>query len=156
MPTVHIALGSNLGDRRALLTAALDALRANPAVRVLAVSTFIETAPVGGPPGQGAYLNGAVAIETDLAPAALLAELKAIERSLGRRDGPRWGPRPVDLDILFYADTILDTPDLVIPHPRLRERRFVLKPLAEIAPDLRDPVTGRTVRRLLEDLEGDA
>ena len=149
MATVNLGLGSNLGDRRANLEAALAALRANTAVRVLAVSGFIETEPVGGPPGQGAYLNGAAAVGTDLEPHALLAECKRIEKSLGRRDGPRWGPRIVDLDILFYGAIVLDAPDLTLPHPRLRERRFVLEPLAEIAPDLVDPVTGLTVGELL-------
>ena len=149
MATAYLALGSNLGDRRANLEAALAALRANTAVRVLAVSGFIETEPVGGPPGQGAYLNGAAAVETDLEPHALLTECKRIEKSLGRREGPRWGPRIVDLDILFYGALVLDTPDLTLPHPRLRERRFVLEPLAEIAPDLVDPVTGLTVGELL-------
>jgi 2-amino-4-hydroxy-6-hydroxymethyldihydropteridine diphosphokinase len=149
MATAYLALGSNLGDRRANLEAALAALRANTAVRVLAVSGFIETEPVGGPPGQGPYLNGAAAVGTDLEPHALLAECKRIEKSLGRRDGPRWGPRIVDLDILFYGALVLDTPDLTLPHPRLRERRFVLEPLAAIAPDLVDPVTGLTVGELL-------
>jgi len=152
MATVYLGLGSNLGDRRGNLDAALAALRANPAVRVLAVSPFIETAPVGGPPGQGPYLNGAAAVETDLAPADLLAALKRIERALGRREGPRWGPRPVDLDILLFGALVLDTADLTIPHPRLRERRFVLEPLAAIAPDARDPVTGLTVRELVAQL----
>jgi 2-amino-4-hydroxy-6-hydroxymethyldihydropteridine diphosphokinase len=149
MATVYLGLGSNLGDRRAHLGAAIEALRANPRVRGIAVSAFIETAPVGGPAGQGPYLNGAAIIETDLLPRDLLTELKRIEHALGRREGPRWGARPIDLDILLYGDTILDTPDLAIPHPRMTERRFVLEPLAEIAPDARDPRTGRTVRELL-------
>ncbi|MCX5671909.1 MAG: 2-amino-4-hydroxy-6-hydroxymethyldihydropteridine diphosphokinase [Planctomycetota bacterium] len=152
MPTAYLGLGSNLGDRRGSLEAALAALRAHPAVRVMAVSALMETAPVGGPPGQGPYLNGAAAIETDLEPAALLAELKRIERALGRREGPRWGPRPIDLDILLYDSLVLNTPDLTLPHPRLRERRFVLEPLAAIAPDARDPVTGLTVRELVAQL----
>jgi len=156
MATVYLGLGSNLGDRRASLDAAVESLRANPAVRVLAVSGFIETVPVGGPPGQGPYLNGAAAIETDLAPVALLAELRRIERALGRREGPRWGPRPVDLDILLYDSLVLATPDLTLPHPRLRERRFVLEPLAAIAPDARDPVTGLTVRELVARLDESA
>ena len=152
MATVYLALGSNLGDRRATLDRALEALRANPAIRVTVVSTFVETAPVGGPAGQGPYLNGAARIETDLAPADLLAELKRIEHALGRRPGPRWGPRPIDLDIILYGDLEMDTPDLVIPHPRFRDRRFVLAPLAEIAPEALDPVTQRTVAQLLADL----
>jgi len=147
--TVYLGLGSNLGDRRRNLEAALDALRAHPAVRVLAVSALIETEPVGGPPGQGRFLNAAAKIETDLAPEALLEELKRVERALGRKPGPRWGPREIDLDILLYGDTILETGTLVIPHPRMRERRFVLEPLSEIAPDARDPMTGLTVRALL-------
>jgi len=149
MTTVYLGLGSNLGDRRRNLEAALDALRAHPQIAVSAVSSFLETDPVGGPAGQGKFLNAAAGIETDLAPEALLEELKRIERALGRTPGPRWGPREIDLDILLYGDTILETGTLVIPHPRMRERRFVLEPLAEIAPDVRDPVTGGTVRKLL-------
>ena len=153
MKTVYLGLGSNLGDRRRNLEAALDALRAHPAVRVLAVSALIETEPVGGPTGQPPYLNGAAEIATDLDPHALLALLKTIERDLGRTAGVRWGPREIDLDILLCGDTILETGTLVIPHPRMRERRFVLEPLAEIAPTARDPATGRTVRELLASLK---
>ena len=153
MATVYLGLGSNLGDRRGNLEKALAALNRHPAIRVLAVSSFVETAPVGGPPGQGTYLNGAARIETTRGPAALLEELKRLERSAGRREGPRWGPRDIDLDILLYDDTVLETPDLVIPHPHLGERRFVLEPLAEIAPDIRDPITNLTVRELLARLD---
>ena len=159
MPTVYLGLGANLGERRETLDAALAQLAAHPAIRVRTVSALLETEPVGGPPGQPHYLNGAAEIETDLAPAVLLAELKRIERDLGRRQGPRWGPREIDLDILLYGRLILETPDLSIPHPRLRERRFVLEPLSEIAPDAIDPVTGLTVRELasrLDALEGEA
>jgi len=96
------------------------------------------------------YLNGAAEIETDLEPLALLAVLKEIEQTLGRQQqGPRWGPRPIDLDILLYGDRIVDEADLIIPHLGLRERRFVLEPLADIAPDAIDPATGLAVRELL-------
>jgi len=152
--TVYLGLGSNLGDRRRNLEAALDALRAHPQIAVTAVSSFLETDPVGGPPGQGKFLNAAAGIETDLAPEAILEELKRIERALGRKPGPRWGPREIDLDILLYGEEIVKTEALVIPHPRMRERRFVLEPLAEIAPDARDPVTGLSVRVLLEKVSG--
>jgi 2-amino-4-hydroxy-6-hydroxymethyldihydropteridine diphosphokinase len=151
--TVYLGMGSNLGDRRANIEKAVVALRSHPGIGGVVVSSLIETPPEGGPPGQRPYLNGAARIETDLEPQALLAELKAIERSLGRRSGPRWGPRPIDLDILLYGSTILETADLVIPHPRMRERLFVLRPLAEIAPDARDPVTRMAVKTLLVSLE---
>ena len=152
--TVYLGLGSNMGDRRRNLEAALDALRAHPQITVSAVSSFLETDPVGGPPAQGRFLNAAAKIETDLSPEALLEELKRVERALGRKPGPRWGPREIDLDILLYGDTILETEALTIPHPRMRERRFVLEPLAEIAPTARNPVTGLSVRDLLEKVSG--
>jgi 2-amino-4-hydroxy-6-hydroxymethyldihydropteridine diphosphokinase len=157
MALAYLGLGSNLGDRRARIDAALAALRAHPAVRAVVASDLIETDPVGGPPGQGRYLNAAARIETDLAPRDLLALLKRIEHDLGRAaGGPRWGPRPIDLDLLLYDDLCLQTGDLTVPHPRFRERRFVLKPLAQVAPDARDPVTGLTVRQLLARLDAGA
>ena len=156
MTTVYLGLGSNLGDRRANLEKAVVALRSHPEIRGVVTSTFIETPPAGGPPGQRSYLNGAARLETDLEPQALLVELKRIERSLGRREGPRWGPRPIDLDIVLYGSTVLETADLVIPHPRFRERLFVLRPLSQIAPDARDPVTRMAVKNLLARLESGA
>jgi len=157
MAIACLGLGSNLGDRRARIDAALAALRADPAVRSVVASDPVETDPVGGPPGQGRFLNAAARIETDLAPHDLLAVLKRIERDLGRAEGgPRWGPRTIDLDLLLFDDLRLETADLVVPHPRFRERRFVLEPLAEVAPDAVDPVTGLTVRALLARLDAGA
>jgi 2-amino-4-hydroxy-6-hydroxymethyldihydropteridine diphosphokinase len=149
MPTAYIGLGANLGDREATIRRALGRLRAHPHIEVTAVSPLIETDPVGGPPGQPPFLNGAAALETDLAPHALLDVLKATEEGLGRRPRGRWGPREIDLDLLLYADRVVETDGLTVPHPRLSERRFVLAPLAEIAPDARDPLTERTVREML-------
>ena len=141
-----IALGSNLGDRRAHLHFAISAL--GELLADMRVSPFIETAPVGVPP-QPAYLNGAVVGACALAPTALLARLMRIERERGR-DRPHPGAaRTLDLDIVLMGDLVVRRPDLQVPHPRFRERRFVLEPLAAIAPDLVDPVTGRTTRELL-------
>jgi len=146
-----IAVGTNLGDRRAHLERALGALRALPRTRVRAVSSWLETEPVGGPPGQGRYLNGAVLVETALAPRELLVALLAIEAAEGRvrSAGERDAPRTLDLDLVLHGAEVLDEPGLVLPHPRAEEREFVLAPLAEIAPDLRFPRSGRSVREAL-------
>lgn len=150
---VHIALGSNLGDRRANLDLALRAIADLASTEVLRTSSYHETAPVG-PPGQGAYLNAVAACRTSLTPRDLLDHLLAIERALGRVRDPdaRWGPRVIDLDIVLWADRVIEQPGLTIPHPRLHERTFVLAPLAEIDPDLIVPTLGRTVGDLLDDL----
>lgn len=130
MTRVYLALGSNLGDRLANLRAAVAAIEERGIV-VAARSAVWETPPV--PAGQPPFLNAAVAAETSIDAPSLLRELKAIEHALGRRPGPRWGPRPIDLDILFYGDGRIDSPDLVVPHPRIAERAFVLAPLSDIA-----------------------
>jgi 2-amino-4-hydroxy-6-hydroxymethyldihydropteridine diphosphokinase len=154
VPLTAIALGSNLGDRRAHLEWAVDRLR--ELLSDLRVSSFIETEPVDMPGPQPPFLNGAAVGETALAPEALLGELLALERERGReRTGVR-APRTLDLDLLLHGDLIVDSPTLVIPHPRFAERAFVLEPLAEIAPQMRDPRTGKSVARLLGELRKSA
>ncbi|MGC8643461.1 MAG: 2-amino-4-hydroxy-6-hydroxymethyldihydropteridine diphosphokinase [Isosphaeraceae bacterium] len=147
-----IGLGSNLGDRRATLVRAIAELAASPGVSVTQVSAFHETEPVGGPPGQGLYLNAAASLETTLEPLELLKLLQEIEARNGRTREIRWGERTLDLDLLFYDDLIMETSELTIPHPRMAGRRFVLEPLAEIVPEAVDPMSGWTVAMMLEDL----
>ena len=132
---IGLGLGGNLGDAPAKIGEALRTLASRNHVRVGAVSSMYRTKP-WGPVPQPDYANACAMAETDLAPRALLAEVKAVEVVLGREDSVRWGPRAIDIDILFYQGATLDTPDLVIPHESLFQRAFVLVPLAEIAPDL--------------------
>jgi 2-amino-4-hydroxy-6-hydroxymethyldihydropteridine diphosphokinase len=132
-----IGLGSNLGDRRAHLAAAVDGLRRDH--DVVAVSPLYETAPVGGPEGQGKYLNLVVELETTDSPRRLLERCHALERAAHRERTVRWGPRTLDADVLWVDDRQVDEPDLTVPHPRMWERRFVLAPLADLAPDLVTP-----------------
>lgn len=147
-----IALGSNLGDRRANLNGAIAALGQTPGVAVEKISSFHETEPVGGPPGQGMFLNAVAMLQTDLEPLALLGVLQDLEAQFGRKRTVRWGERTLDLDLLVFDDRILDTPELCLPHPRMRTRRFVLEPLLEVAPAMVDPVTQRPFAAILADL----
>lgn len=149
MPVAYLGLGSNLGDRRATLDAAVRRLRAEPGLRVLAVSGYYETAPVDCPPGSGDYLNAAAAVETDRDPHDLLQLLQHVEQQFGRvRIGVN-SSRTLDLDLLLYGDRVIDTPDLVVPHPRMHERLFVLVPLAEIAPRTNHPVLDKSAADLV-------
>jgi 2-amino-4-hydroxy-6-hydroxymethyldihydropteridine diphosphokinase len=150
---VAIGLGSNLGDSPRILASALGQLAASPGITLTAQSSFYQTAPVGPP--QPDYLNACALIATTLSPQALLHTLLAIEQSLGRVRRERWGPRSLDLDLLFYGDLVLTEANLQIPHPRLRDRAFVLVPLAEIAPHWRDPVTGQSVQTLCKRLDSE-
>ena len=131
-----LGLGSNLGDRWAHLRDALERLR--DADRVVAVSTVYETSPVGGPDDQGPYLTAVVELDTDRSPRQLLELAQSLEQAAGRvrPPGERWGPRTLDVDVLLVGDLSVDEPDLVVPHPRMWERRFVLTPLSDLDPDL--------------------
>ena len=152
-----IALGSNLdsdaGNRAAHIAAGFAAIAALPRTAVVDVSSVHETDPVG-PPGQMRYLNAAARVVTGLPPRELLETLLEIERSRGRDrvDEARWGPRTLDLDLLIYADRVIDEPGLTVPHPRLHERLFVLAPASEIACEMRVPGAGATIGELLERL----
>ncbi len=149
MEHAFVALGANLGSREATLRRAVTALDGREDTAVVAGSALRETDPVGYV-DQPRFVNGVILIETELEPRALLDVLLGIERELGRtRRGPRHGPRTVDLDLLLYGDRVIDEPGLVVPHPRMHERRFVLEPLAEIAPDLEIPGRGRVSDLLL-------
>ena len=143
MTTAYVALGSNLGDREGTLLGAVDALAATPGLRVVAVSRLIDTAPVGNVE-QPRFLNGVVALETELTAREVLDILLDVERRFGRvREGvPPQGPRTLDLDLLLYGDAEIDEPGLRVPHPRLHERSFVLEPLADLAPALEVPGKG--------------
>jgi 2-amino-4-hydroxy-6-hydroxymethyldihydropteridine diphosphokinase len=140
----YVAVGANLGDREATFAAVIEALDQETDVVLLAASPVFETAPVG-PSDQGAYLNAVVELRAWLAPLELLRRLQAIEVRLGRdrsREPDRWGPRPIDLDLLFFGERCIELPDLIVPHPRAHERAFVLTPLAELAPRLLHPLLG--------------
>jgi 3-oxoacyl-[acyl-carrier protein] reductase len=154
MTTAYIALGSNLGDRWATLSAAVRRLRAEPGIRLIDSSEFYETAPVNCPPGSGEFLNAVVAVETEREPHDVLQLLLRIEREFGRVRTEPNSPRTLDLDLILYGDRVIDTPELTLPHPRMHERAFVLVPLAELSgsvgQDAVHPVLKKTAQELLE------
>ena len=151
MATVHIGIGSNLGNREENCVKAIGLLLEN-GIAVTGTSSMIETGP-WGVTDQQKFINAAVEAHTELGPEELLAALKKIESDMGRLPSVKWGPRLVDLDILFYDDLVMKTDDLEIPHRYIKDRDFVLKPLAEIAPEKMHPVLKKSVRELLQELE---
>ncbi|MCG8584516.1 MAG: 2-amino-4-hydroxy-6-hydroxymethyldihydropteridine diphosphokinase [Pirellulales bacterium] len=152
MSRALISLGSNLGDREQILSGACAKLGGCPNIELLDVSRFQETLPVGGPSGQGDFLNAAATLETSLTPIELLSALQEIENRFGRVRKTRWDARSLDLDLLLYTDQKISTPDLIVPHPRMTFRRFVLEPAAEIAADWCLPDSNWTVGMLLANI----
>lgn len=148
MKTAYLGLGSNVGEREGYLRAALEALESRR-IHVCRVATIRETKPVGPVQDQGKFLNTVAEVETELFPMQLLKSVLEIERELGRKRLFAKGPRTIDIDILLYDRFVVDTPKLIIPHARMTERRFVMEPMAELAPDLRHPVIRKTMRELL-------
>ena len=146
-----IALGSNLGDSHAILNSALATLAKMPQITLQACSSWYQTKAVG--PVQPDYINGCARLQVNISPHQLLETLLTIESQHGRVRTQRWGARSLDLDLLLYDDLILETPTLSLPHPRMRERAFVLVPLAEIAPDWIEPVSGRAIASLVKDVD---
>ncbi|MCC5630278.1 2-amino-4-hydroxy-6-hydroxymethyldihydropteridine diphosphokinase [Nostoc sphaeroides CHAB 2801] len=146
-----VALGSNIGDSQTILEAAIEILAKTPGIFLEARSNWYQTKAVGPP--QPDYLNGCVTLQVEITAQQLLEILLGIEQQFGRVRQERWGPRILDLDLLLFDDIILDTPNLQIPHPRMRDRAFVLVPLAEIAPDWIEPVSGYVIKELLKEVD---
>lgn len=152
MSTVYIGIGSNIGNKKENFEKAIDSLHNDENIEVITVSSFYLTKPVGGPP-QEDFLNGIIKIETSLDPKELFEKAKQIEIDLGRKKTLLNGPRIIDLDILIFGDKVVENEDLIIPHPRMHERLFVLKGLFEIEPELVHPVKKKTIRDLLTSIE---
>lgn len=154
-PTViaYIALGANLGDRATQIQNAAILLRQSPGVESVRLSRLFEYPAVGGPTNSPDFLNAAAEVRTALSARALLDQLLDIERQMGRIRSEKWGPRTIDLDLLLYGDEIISSPELKVPHPLMAERRFVLEPLAQLAPAARHPVLGATIAELLARVE---
>ena len=150
MERVFIAIGSNLGDRLVFLQSAVHKLQRIPGLDLRSVSPVYETEPVGNK-NQPHFLNAVVEFATTLTAEGLLTNLKEVERLVGRTPSERWGPREIDLDLIYANGLVINTPQLVVPHPELDRRKFVLVPLADIAADFQDPLRKRTVRDLLRD-----
>jgi len=151
----YLGIGSNIGKREENLTEAVLRVNAADRISVIQRSSYYKTLPVGGPP-QEDYLNGVIKVETDLSPDECLSALKQVEKDMGRKPAGKNHPRIIDLDILLYEDTVTDTETLSIPHPRMHERYFVLRGLAEIAPEVMHPVLKKTMKELYETLREDA
>lgn len=149
----YVALGANLGDRAKTLESAIAQLRGTEGILVLKYSTLHETAAVGGPMGSPPFLNAVVEIQTSLSPDTVLETLLSVEKNLGRVRRDKWEPRTIDLDLILYGDAVINTPHLTIPHPLMHQRRFVLAPLAEIAPEAIHPLLTKSAKALLAGLK---
>ena len=153
MPKSLIGLGANLDGRATTLQNVVRQLSAVPDLTISGLSRVYETKPIGGPSGQNAFLNAAVLVDSNHSPSTLLALLKKLETTCGRTKGQRWGPRVIDLDLLLYDDETIELPDLILPHPRMTFRRFVLHPACNIASEITHPTTGQTLGQLLNHLD---